>query len=190
MPPIENTDALLVVDVQRDFCPGGPMSVYQGDAVVPVLNELIPRFPVVAFSRDWHPEDHVSFVASPDFTDMSWPPHCVRDTPGAAFHPDLIVPPDSIIVSKGTDPGREAYSAFDGTDLAARLGGCARLFVGGLATDYCVKASVLDAIKAGFTVFLITDAVRGVDIPPGSAQQAIDDMKDAGAHLVRSREIA
>jgi nicotinamidase/pyrazinamidase len=189
MVTIEQGDALLVVDVQRDFCAGGPLAVPGGDAVVPVLNRLIPRFDAVVFTRDWHPPDHCSFDAEPEFRDGSWPVHCVRDTPGAAFHPDLRVPPGSVIVSKGTVKDVEAYSAFSGTNLARELEGRTRLFIGGLTTEYCVHGTALDALHLGFAVLVISDAIRGVDVPPGSADRAIQAMREAGARFVGADEI-
>lgn len=184
-------DALVIVDVQNDFCPGGSLAVKDGDQVVPVLNRLQEKFETIVLTRDWHPPDHVSFVEEPKFVDMSWPPHCVRETPGAAFHPDLKIPADAIVVSKAVDKGKEAYSGFQGTDLASVLKskGVSRVFVGGLATDYCVKATVLDAIKDGFQAVMIEDASRGVDLPPGNAQAATQEMKAAGAMLINSQAL-
>jgi nicotinamidase/pyrazinamidase len=187
---IEESDALIVVDVQNDFLPGGSLAVKDGDQVVPVLNALMDKFKVRVFTRDWHPEGHVSFAAAPRFSDQSWPRHCVRNTPGGAFASRLKVPKDAIIVSKGTVKDQEAYSGFQGTDLARGLKarGVKRVFVGGLATDYCVKATVLDAIKNGFAALLIRDAARGVDVPPGTAQKAVEEMEKAGAGIVNSAE--
>lgn len=184
-------DGLLAVDVQNDFLPGGSLAVRDGDQVVPVLNCLIPRFPLVILSRDWHPADHLSFADPPTFTDRGWPSHCVRNTPGADFAPSLALPPLAVLVSKGTDPGREAYSAFDGTGLAGllRRAGVKRLFIGGLATDYCVRASALDALREGFAVVVVTDACRGVDAPPGTADAALRELAAAGAVLARSTEV-
>jgi nicotinamidase-related amidase len=122
---------------------------------------------------------------------MSWPAHCVRDTPGAAFHPALHLPPDPWVVSKGDHAGTEAYSGFQGTDLADHLreAGVRRVFVCGLATDYCVKATVLDALANGFDTVVIADACRGVDLPPGSADAALETMRQAGAAVIRSEEL-
>ena len=188
---ISQDDALLVVDVQNCFLPGGSLGVKDGDQVVPVLNRLIPRFPLVIFSRDWHPADHCSFATPPAFTDKSWPEHCVQHTPGAEFHPDLLIPPLHVVVSKGRDKNLEAYSAFDRTGLADLLRRLAvrRVFIGGLATDYCVRFSALDALKAGFAAVVVTDACRGVNLPPGSADAALTELAAAGATLVRSEEI-
>jgi len=176
-------DALLVVDVQPDFCPGGALAVPDGDAVIPVLNAWIAAarergVPVYA-SRDWHPLQHVSFEAQGG----PWPPHCVQDTPGAAYHPDLALPEDAVTIAKGTRLDRDQYSAFDGTGLAEHLRrtGIERLWVGGLAQDVCVRASVLDACKEGFAVHLIADATRPVDAAAGEA--ALREMREAGARL-------
>ena len=185
-------DGLVVVDVQHDFCPGGALAVSGGDTVVPVLNRYAARFaeagaPVFA-TRDWHPAATRHFQAGGG----AWPPHCVQDTDGARFHRDLALPADTVVVSKGMDPEQDAYSAFqgeteDGMPFAAVLGerGVQRLFVGGLATDYCVKASVLDALKEGFEVVLLEDAVRAVDLKPGDGDRALGEMASAGALRAR-----
>ncbi|MBI2104107.1 MAG: isochorismatase family protein, partial [Candidatus Omnitrophica bacterium] len=157
-------DALMVVDVQNDFLPGGSLAVPEGDAVVPVLNRYLEAFkerglPVVA-SRDWHPPGHCSFKDQGG----PWPAHCMMGTPGAAFAPALALPPTALIISKGSDPERDAYSGFQGTDLHERLRllGAQRLFVGGLATDYCVRETVQDALARGYAVILLQDAIRAV----------------------------
>ncbi|HEY7295444.1 MAG TPA: bifunctional nicotinamidase/pyrazinamidase [Dehalococcoidia bacterium] len=180
--------ALIVTDVQNDFCPGGSLAVAQGDAVVPVLNRYAARFaasgcPIFA-TRDWHPARTTHFQA---FGGV-WPPHCVQETPGSAFHPDLHLPPATRIVSKGMGAEEDAYSGFqarlsDGTGLAEALrdGGVQHVFVGGLATDYCVKATVLDALAQGFATTLLLDASRGVNLQPHDAELAIEAMVDAGA---------
>ncbi len=185
-------DALVIVDVQNDFCPGGTLAVPDGDRVVPVLNRYAERFhaagaPVFA-SRDWHPPRTKHFRE----WGGAWPPHCVQGTPGAAFHPDLRLPPGTEIVSKGADPDVDAYSCFqaeagDGLPFAAALGerGVGRLFVGGLATDYCVKATVLDALKEGFEAVVLEDAVRAVEVRPGDGERALAEMRAAGAATAR-----
>ncbi len=185
---IDANDALIVVDVQNDFCPGGALAVVDGDSTVPGINKLLPRFAVCVFTRDWHPADHCSFSSAPRFVDKSWPLHCVADTPGAQFHPALNVPADAAIVSKGTDAAKEAYSGFDGTALAdsLRKQGVRRVFVCGLATDYCVKATALDALENGFVTVVIDDLCRGVDNPIGTARAAIDAMKAAGVRMCAS----
>jgi len=182
--------ALIIVDVQRDFMPGGALPVPKGDEVIPALNSYIEVFsklgrPIIA-TRDWHPQDHVSFKPK-----GPWPPHCVQGTPGAEFHPDLRLPEDAIIVSKATEPDKEAYSGFEGTDLAEGLRALRvrRLFIGGVATDYCVKATVLDGLRLGFEVFVLEDAIRGVDVNPGDSERAIREMLSAGAVLIRLEEV-
>src|SRR5688500_17161306 len=145
---IRDTDALNVTDVQNDFCPGGKLAVPDGDAVVPVLNALMPRFRVVIATQDFHPAGHASFVEQGG----PWPEHCVQGTAGADLHPDLDAAGIGEVVRKGTDMTTDAYSGFLGTDLADRLRrhGVTRVFVGGLATDYCVKNTALDAVREGF----------------------------------------
>ena len=176
-------DALIVVDVQHDFLPGGALAVEEGDKVIPVLNGYIERFdrhelPIVA-TRDWHPPDHCSFEAKGG----TWPPHCVSGTPGAEIDSGLNLPSDAHIVDKGTDSDREAYSGFEGTGLDEwlRSRGVSRVFVGGLATDYCVSNTVKDALAAGFDVVLLLDAVRAVDVEAGDGDRAIEEMVSLGA---------
>ncbi len=178
--------ALIIVDVQNDFCTGGALPVTDGDKVVPILNVYIKRFreeraPVFA-TRDWHPNDHNSFKESGGI----WPPHCVQGTSGAQFHPGLDISGYVEIVSKGTSPKDEAYSGFQGTNLTAELKKreIKTLYIGGLATDYCVKHTVLDALKEGFSVFFLEDGSRGVDLNPGDSKKAIDDMTGAGAKRI------
>lgn len=189
---IEPHDALLIVDVQRDFLPGGSLGVREGDQVVPALNRYIALarqhgIPIVA-TRDWHPSDHCSFAAR----DGPWPQHCVANTAGAQFAPALRLPEDAIVVSKATRPEEEAYSAFQGTGLAQRLhdAGVKRLLIGGLATDYCVLHSVKDALGAGFEVLVLEDAMRAVDLHPGEGARAVDEMKAGGAMGVRIEDLA
>ena len=181
-------DALIVVDVQNDFCPGGSLAVPEGDAVVPVLNEYLSRasdagIPIYA-SRDWHPQETRHFAAQGG----PWPPHCVQGTHGAEFHPDLQLPPGAVVVSKGMSAEDQGYSALeavlpDGRPLvdALRAEGVTHLYVGGLATDYCVRATVLDALKEGFTTSVLVDASRPVDVQPGDGERALNEMLAAGA---------
>lgn len=188
---VRPSDALIVVDMQVDFMPGGALPVPGGDEVVDRVNEYVELFTragaTVVFTRDWHPPNHVSFKTRGG----PWPPHCVQGTPGASFHPKLRVPTDALIVSKATDPDREAYSGFEGTELDAELRrrGVRRVFVCGVATDYCVKATALDAARLGYQVFLLADAVRGVNVPPNSVQRAIEEMLDAGVVLIEIGEL-
>ena len=179
-------DALVVVDVQYDFLPGGSLGVPGADTILPVLRRCLDlfqqhRLPVFA-TRDWHPPDHCSFQEQGG----PWPPHCVQGTRGAEFPPELELPSRAYIVSKGTDRDRDAYSGFQDTELHARLQerGVRRLFVGGLATDYCVKATVLDALERGYGVYVLTDAVRAVDVQPGDGKRALEEMQAAGAQCV------
>lgn len=175
-------DALIIVDVQVDFCPGGALPVPEGDKIIPVLNEYIRRFntagALIVATRDWHPPNHKSFR---EYGGL-WPPHCVQGTRGAEFHPELRLPEGALIISKATDPEEEAYSGFEGTDLneMLRRAGVKRVFVGGLATEYCVKSTVLDALKYGFEVFLLEDAVKGIDVNPGDVERAIKEMLNKG----------
>jgi nicotinamidase/pyrazinamidase len=183
-------DALVVVDVQNDFCPGGALAVADGDQVVTALNRYIDLFtkadlPIFA-TRDWHPPRTAHFN-----TDGGpWPPHCVRGTQGAAFHPDLVLGKNVRILSKGTDAQADAYSGFqavssEGLALSVllRRQGVGRILVGGLATDYCVKHTVLDGLKEGFKVVLLTDCIRGVNLKPGDSARAIEEMTQAGVEI-------
>jgi len=183
MEPRFHGGALLVVDVQNDFCPGGALAVPEGDRVVPVLNRWTDQadgagIPVFA-SRCWHPPDHVSFKARGG----PWPPHCVRLTRGAELRSDLRLPARTVVVDKGTERDRDAYSAFDGTGLTERLRAAAvtRIFVGGLALDYCVRATVLDGLREGFAVELLREATRAVDVNPGDGGRALAECRAAGA---------
>jgi nicotinamidase/pyrazinamidase len=179
-------DALILVDVQLDFLPGGSLAVPRGDEVVPALNRYIAVFqrltlPVVA-TRDWHPPDHCSFKAQGG----PWPPHCVAGSEGARFASLLDLPCGGRIVSKATTRDKDAYSGFEGTDLDDWLkrAGVARVFVGGLATDYCVLNTVRDALRLGYATFLLLDAVRAVDVQAGDGDRAIAEMRHLGAVLV------
>ncbi|MBS7640977.1 MAG: nicotinamidase [Candidatus Bathyarchaeia archaeon] len=183
---ISREDALIIVDVQVDFCPGGALPVPDGDKIIPVLNEYIRKFEeagaVIVATRDWHPPNHISFKTHGGL----WPPHCIQGTRGAEFHPNLRLPERTIVISKATDPLKEAYSGFEGTNLASLLKGIGvrRVFIGGLATEYCVKNTVLDAIKYGFETFLLEDAIKGIDVNPGDVERAIKDMLDKGARKI------
>lgn len=182
--PTPRKRALLVVDLQNDFMPGGALAVADGDEIVPIVNKLIELFSykgeLVVKTRDWHPEVTVHF----EQFGGRWPAHCIAETPGAAFFPDLRTTPNEMIIDKGTANSDDGYSAFDGTQLAAILRGhgITDLWVVGLATDYCVKATVLDGIKEKFDVTLIVDGVRAVD--PETGSQAITDMVNAGARVM------
>ncbi len=181
-------DALLLVDIQNDFTPGGALAVPDGDRIVPIANWYARLFerrglPVFA-TRDWHPAQTKHFQAWGGV----WPPHCVQGTKGAEFQPQLSLPADTVVVSKGMDPEQDAYSAFQaetdgGRPLAEELTaqGVKRLFIGGLATDYCVRASALDALTQGFDVVVLEDAVKGIDLSPGDVHRAVEEMEEHGA---------
>jgi nicotinamidase/pyrazinamidase len=177
--------ALIVVDVQNDFCPGGALAVPNGDEVVAPINGLIEEFlsrgePVFK-SRDWHTARTKHFAAYGG----AWPVHCVQETRGAEFHPELIDDPRIEVISKGMGD-EDNYSAFDGTDLAKRLraSGVEEVWVGGLATDYCVKNTVLDALREGFKVKAVANAMRPVELKPGDGERAVEEMRQAGAIIV------
>lgn len=185
-------DALVLVDVQLDFLPGGSLAVPHGDEVVPALNRYIAvfrglTFPVVA-TRDWHPPDHCSFKAQGG----PWPPHCVAGSDGARFAALLDLPCEGRIVSKATMRDKDAYSGFEGTDLDDWLkhAGVSRVFVGGLATDYCVLNTVRDALRLGYATFLLLDAVRAVDVAPGDGARAIDEMRRLGATAIEFDQVS
>ncbi len=185
----EKKRALLLVDVQNDFCPGGTLAVEHGDEVVAPLNKLIEEFlargePVFK-SRDWHPPETKHFR---DYGG-TWPVHCVQNTRGAEFHPGLRDDARIRTLSKGQGD-EDSYSAFDGTDLTPQLQrlGVEELWIGGIATDYCVKNTVLDALKNGFRVKALKDAMRPVEVQPGDGDRAIDEMRQAGAEIVTSRD--
>jgi len=189
--------ALVLVDVQNDFLPGGALAVPEGDRIIPVLNRYIELFhraglPIYA-TRDWHPERTRHFQAYGGL----WPPHCVQGTRGAEFHPDLKLPPETIIISKGMDPNEDSYSGFQGRtdegrtfaeELRAR--GIEHLYIGGVATDYCVRHTVLDARREGFRVTVLEDAIRGVDRAPGDSDRARHEMAAAGAAFARWEDVA
>ena len=184
-------DALILVDVQNDFLPEGALAVPDGDAIVPVLNSYIERFeakalPVFA-SRDWHPGNHCSFTAQGG----TWPRHCVAGTAGAQFAIELELPENTIIISKATQPDNDAYSAFEGTELHSLLQrrGLKRLFIGGLATDYCVLNTVTDALKLGYDVVLLSDAVAAVNLHAADGAKAEKKMHNAGARLITKNQL-
>jgi nicotinamidase/pyrazinamidase len=186
---IEPTDALVIVDVQNTFCPGGTLPVPDGDAVVGPVNRAAALFgDRVWATQDWHPADHCSFAAQGG----PWPPHAVQHTDDAALHPNLDRQLIAQVVRKGTATDRDAYSGFEGTGLADELRASAarRVFVAGLATDYCVKATALDARAAGFDVVVLTDACRAVDVRPGDGTRALGEMRAAGCALAETDDLA
>lgn len=180
---IASGDALIIVDVQNDFLPGGNLAVQHGEKVLPFLNRYIALFqtkglPIFA-TRDWHPENHCSFLEQGGM----WPRHCIAGTQGAAFPVQLDLPPDACIISKATTPEKDAYSGFEGTELESQLraAGVRRLFVGGLATDYCVLNTVKDARLRNYPTFLLGDAVRAVNVHPEDGRLALEEMMRLGA---------
>ncbi|NJE42769.1 nicotinamidase [Thermococcus sp. GR6] len=176
--------ALIVVDMQRDFMPGGALPVPDGDKIIPRVNEYIRKFKergaLIVATRDWHPEDHISFMEQGG----PWPKHCVQNTPGAEFVVEL--PEDAVVISKAADPDKEAYSGFEGTNLAEILKekGVKRVYVCGVATEYCVKATALDAVRHGFETYLLRDAVRGIN--PEDEGNALRELEQAGVKVLSS----
>jgi nicotinamidase/pyrazinamidase len=206
---IGDGDALIIVDAQVDFCPGGALEVPDGDAVIAPVNRIAARFPIVVATQDWHPADHFSFAAShpgaepfstvdaPYGAQVLWPTHCVAGSAGAAFHPDLDMAPVQMIVRKGFRRGVDSYSAFFENDRSTTTGldgylrgrGAKRLFFAGLATDFCVGWSVRDACALGWEAVLLEDACRGIDLD-GSMAAAMSAMAEAGARGVRAAVLA
>jgi nicotinamidase/pyrazinamidase len=194
--------ALIIVDVQNDFCTGGALAVQNGEDVVPIINSIIPKFANILTSQDCHPEDHCSFGNPPQYKDGSWPKHCVQKTLGAQLRSDLKLPKNTIQILKGTLKNHEAYSAFEGSlwmnailrqghtipALGLKAAGITEIYVCGLATDYCVKATALDGVKAGFKTFVIEDACRGVN--KNTTDLTIQEMVSKGVVMVKSGEIA
>ncbi len=201
--------ALLLIDIQNDFMPGGALAVPDGDAVVPVADALMPKFSLVIATQDWHPADHGSFAVSHpgnvpgDIIELGgvpqvlWPAHCVQDTPGASFHPDLDVAGIDEVVRKGTDPAVDSYSGFfdnarrhsTGLDEYLKARDVDELVVAGLATDYCVRATCLDGVDLGYAVTLVEDGCRAVDLAPDDGALAIEQMRLAGVAIARSSDI-
>lgn len=201
-------NALLVVDVQNDFCPGGALPVPEGDRVVEVINRLQPNFALVVATQDWHPASHGSFAANHPgrqvgepinlngLPQILWPVHCVQGTPGAELHPALDRSRIARVFPKGTDPGVDSYSGFfdNGRRASTGLGeylnarGVTEVYVCGLATDYCVQATALDAVDLGFRVYLVADACRGVELRPGDVRRAVEEMRDRGVMVIHSAD--
>jgi nicotinamidase/pyrazinamidase len=180
---LQKGDALISVDVQNDFLDGGSLAVPHGNEVIPVMNRYIRAFeekglPIFS-TRDWHPANHCSFKAQGG----PWPPHCVQGTRGAEFAPDLDLPEGAVIISSATTPEKEAYSGFEGTDMHERLQkiGVKRLFIGGIATDYCVLNTVRDALALGYEVYLLEDAIQAVNVNPDDGEKAKEEMFGLGA---------
>ncbi len=176
-------EALIIVDFQNDFTPGGALAVRDGDSIAGRLNELAaePRFELVVATRDWHPADHGSFAEQGG----PWPVHCVQGTEGAELHPSLERERVDVVIDKGTDPETEGYSGFEGTTLGELLRerGIDRVTVVGLATDYCVKNTALDALRQGLDVSVDSEGVRGVEVAEGDSERALDELRAAGAEV-------
>ena len=189
---VQPGDALLIIDVQNDFLPEGNLGVPHGDNIIQKLNKYLHIFtthhlPIYA-TRDWHPSQHCSFHSQGG----NWPVHCVAGTYGAKFPSTLELPTSTIIISKATMPEKDAYSGFQYTNLNANLRSASihRLFIGGLATDYCVLNSVRDALNLGCQVYLLIDAIRAIDAKPGDGQRALDEMKSLGAQFITLQKVA
>ena len=200
---------LIVIDVQNDFCPGGALAVPEGDAILPVINRIIDRFPHAAATQDWHPRHHASFASNHPgtnpydtidihgVTQTLWPDHCVQGTKGADFHPDLPSERFNVIIRKGMNPTVDSYSAFIENDKKTRTGldgylrsiGARRVFLCGLATDYCVFYSAMDAVGLGFETAVVLDACRGIDLPAGNVNRCVESMKTNGIHIIQSSDL-
>ncbi|HYG11777.1 MAG TPA: nicotinamidase [Pyrinomonadaceae bacterium] len=187
---MNSNSALIVVDIQNDFCPGGSLAVKEGDAVVPVINELQKRFPLVVATKDWHPKGHSSFATL-------WPPHCVQETAGAEFVAGLDTSRFARVFLKGTDMEIDSYSGFFDNEhrRATGLGdylkerGVTDVTIAGLATDYCVKFTALDAVMLGFNTTVVVDACRGVEVSEGDTARAVEEMAAAGVRIMESRQL-
>jgi nicotinamidase/pyrazinamidase len=210
MSKIAKDSVLVMIDVQNDFCPGGSLEVPAGDSIIPVLNRLSPLFPCVVATKDWHPEDHISFASQHEGHEVYdtiqvkgedqilWPDHCVPGTPGAEFHPALSLDHVNLILHKGLERDLDSYSAFYENDHETATGleyylkglGIKNVYIGGLARDVCVYFSCLDAVNTGFKCFLISDASVPVDVPEGNAAETLDDMKEKGVEIIHSDDIA
>ncbi|KPK86693.1 MAG: nicotinamidase [Bacteroides sp. SM23_62_1] len=177
--------ALLIVDLQNDFCPGGALAVKEGDKVIPVINKIMDKFTIIVASKDWHPDDSIHFV--------KWPKHCIRNTRGAEFHPDLNTKPINKVFLKGTEGKDDGYSAFQATnenlEKYLKDRNVDELYVTGLATDYCVLQSALDAVKKGFKTYVLTDGVMAVNVNEGDGARALQEMKEVGVALTNTQSI-
>lgn len=201
--------ALIVVDVQNDFCPGGALGVKDGNKIIPKINSLLDSFEITVGTQDWHPANHGSFASNNhgakvyDIRDLSgikqvmWPEHCIQGTIGADFHEDLLHDDFKIIIRKGTNPEIDSYSAFKENDNKTLTGlasclkelGVKKLYITGIATDFCVKYTALDSVNAGFETYVIEDACKGVDHPEGSVAYALEEMKKAGVKIVQAVDV-
>lgn len=185
----QESAALLLVDIQNDFCEGGALAVAHAGEIIPVVNRLIPRFDTIVATQDWHPADHCSFRERGG----PWPPHCVQGSRGAELHPSLDASRITLQVRKGASPDRDEYSEFEGADdngerldVLLKRRGVKTVYVAGLATDYCVRATVLDALKNGYQVYAVEDAMKAVNVNRGDGRRAIEEMAAAGARIVNS----
>jgi nicotinamidase/pyrazinamidase len=205
---VTKDSALIVIDVQNDFCPGGALAVEGGDKIIPTINKLMPLFPLVVATKDWHPQGHVSFASQHDKEPgtvievhgdktVLWPDHCVQGTDGAEFRTSLDVTGINLVLHKGTKKGLDSYSAFFENDHQTPTGlehylkglGISKIFVVGLAEDVCVYFTATDGRKVGFDVSVVSDATRGVDLPEGNLEKARTDMQQKGVHYLLSEEI-
>jgi nicotinamidase/pyrazinamidase len=201
--------ALIIVDLQNDFCPGGALEIPEGDRIIPLINTISKRFKHVVATQDWHPQEHQSFASNhpgkkiyetvemAGVVQVLWPDHCVQGSKGAEFHSDLNLNPVTIIVRKGTYPDIDSYSAFLDNDMRTSTGlegylkglGISRLFIAGLATDFCVYFSAMDAVSMGFQVNVILDACRGIDRPPDNIKKSLQEMKRKEIKILLSSDI-
>jgi nicotinamidase/pyrazinamidase len=206
---MEERNALLVTDIQNDFCPGGALPVQEGDKIIPTINKLMDKFYKIIGTQDWHPENHMSFAKNHpgkneyDIIDIDgesqvlWPMHCVWGTKGADFHPEIITKKFDIIIRKGNNPKIDSYSAFRENDKKTITGlegylknlGIEQVFLCGLALDYCVFYSAIDSKEIGFETYVILDATRGIDSPTGSIEKALDSMQDNGIKIIESKDV-
>ncbi len=203
------SSALIVVDIQNDFCPGGALEVPNGDDIIPTVNSVAPKFEHVIATRDWHPKGHISFASRHpghdpfevikvgELDQILWPDHCVKASSGAEFHPNLDLESVGLVLHKGRDIDLDSYSGFFENDYKTPTGlhyylngfGIDSVFVCGLAMDVCVRYTSLDARKVGYTVYLISDATRAVDQPEGTKTEAEEEMKSAGVKLISSKDV-
>jgi len=206
---MDEKNALLIIDIQNDFCPGGALPVPEGDQVITVINSIVKKFYKVIATQDWHPINHVSFArnhpGNKEYEEIEvsgikqvlWPIHCVPGTKGAEFHPDLIADNFDLILRKGNNPKIDSYSAFRENDKKTITGlngylkelDIKQVFICGLALDYCVFYSAMDSKEMGFDTYVILDATRGIDSPPGSIENALNSMRNSGIKIIKSTDI-
>lgn len=184
---LEKNRALLIVDLQNDFCPGGALAAPAGDQIVGPINQIMPYFPLIVTTQDWHPENHCSFKEQGGL----WPSHCVQNTPGAELHPALNQKNIHLRIYKAQSPHRDAYSGFQGTTLEQDLKEkkVETVYIAGLTTDYCVKQTALDSLRCGFKTIVLTDLTRAVNFQPGDGEHALETLRKAGAHLLKSFDL-